>query len=458
MRRPLPIAPLLALVTLAGGAGWVWSQEARPPEQEVPEGTEWDLIVPPGGARSQIRLAFPAAAIATNPDLAQVARESEQTLRDDLEISGVFAIQGPQQLSVLQLTGDPARDYELYRSLGSEVLVQVDYKSEGDLIVLEGRLFDLVSGEPILGKRYRGEREAGRRIAHTFADEIIQYFSGRRGISLTSIAFYSDRSGAEPNQIKEIYIMDYDGKNQRPVTAHKTISLSPAWSPGGDAIAYTSFFSGTPGLYLVQLPSGNKRGLVTDGSLNVNPTFSPDGRRIAFTRSIGDGNPEIFVCDRDGGNLRQLTSSRGIDTSPAWSPTGREIAFTSSRGGSPQIYTMDAEGANLRRITFEGSYNDGADWSPDGTKIVYSSRTGNRFDVVMADVVTNETVRLTDGPASNESPSFSPDGRRIAFARTLGNGPGRTQIFVMDADGGNLRQVTSQGNNWAPAWSGYPPD
>jgi TolB protein len=118
---------------------------------------------------------------------------------------------------------------------------------------------------------------------------------------------------------------------------------------------------------------------------------------------------------------------------------------------------MDAEGANLRRLTFEGSYNDGADWNPDGTKVVYSSRTGNRFDVVMADVVTQETRRLTSGPASNESPSFSPDGRRIAFARTLGTGAGRTQIFVMDADGGNLRQVTSQGNNWAPAWSGYPP-
>jgi len=452
MRRRSLLPFLLLGPVLLIGAGWVFSQE-----QQIPEDREFTLVVPEG-IMAQRRLAFPAATIVTNADLTSVARESEQTLRDDLGISGIFAMQGPEQLSVLQLTGDPARDYELYRSLGNEVLLQVDYKSEGDLIVLEGRLFDLKSGEPILGKRYRGEREAGRRIAHTFADEIIQYFSGRRGISLTSIALYSDRSGPEPNQIKEIFIMDYDGKNQRPVTAHKTISLSPAWSPSGDALAYTSFFSGTPGLYLVQLPSGSKRGIVTDGSLNVNPTFSPDGRRIAFTRSIGDGNPEIFVCDRDGGNLRQLTSSRGIDTSPAWSPNGREIAFTSSRGGSPQIYAMDAEGANLRRLTFQGSYNDGADWSPDGTKIVYSSRTGNRFDVVVVDVVTNEALALTSGPASNESPSFSPDGRRIAFARTLGNGPGRTQIFVMDAGGGNLRQLTSQGNNWAPAWSGYPPD
>ncbi|MEZ5331325.1 MAG: Tol-Pal system beta propeller repeat protein TolB [Thermoanaerobaculia bacterium] len=451
-RLTLPLLHVLAL-GLALGVTGVTSQE----EQQPPEQSEVTVVVP-GTTVTRIRMAFPAATVAAAGGLAPVAQESEETLRDDLDISGIFALQGPEQLSVAQLTGDPTRDYEIYRSLGNQVLLQVDYKSEGDILVLEGRLFDLKSGEPILGKRYRGEREAGRRIAHTFADEIIQYFSGRRGISLTSIAFYSDRSGAEPNQIKEIYIMDYDGRNQRPVTAHKTISLSPAWSPSGDAIAYTSFFSGRPGLYLVQLPSGNKKGIVTDGSLNVNPTFSPDGSRIAFTRSVGDGNPEIFVCDRDGGNLRQLTNSRGIDTSPAWSPNGRDIAFTSSRGGTPQIYAMDAEGANLRRITFEGSYNDGADWHPDGTKIIYSSRTGNRFDVVMADVVTHETRRLTAGPASNESPSFSPDGKRIVFARTLGNGAGRTQIFVMDADGGNLRQLTSQGNNWAPAWSGYPPN
>lgn len=454
MSRRSPLSFVLVALVLSPAAA---SRLAGQDEQAPPAEDSHTYEVP-RGVRASVRLAFPASTVATSSDLGPVAGESEQTLRDDLGASDVVAVQGPEQLSVLQLTGDPPRDYELYRSVGNEVLLQVDYKSEGDILVLEGRLFDLKSGEPILGKRYRGEREAGRRIAHTFADEIIQYFSGRRGISLTSIAFYSDRTGAEPNQIKEIFIMDYDGRNQRPVTAHKTISLSPAWSPSGDAIAYTSFFSGRPGLYLVQLPSGNKKGIVTDGSLNVNPSFSPDGSRIAFTRSVGDGNPEIFVCDRDGGNLRQLTNSRGIDTSPAWSPNGRDIAFTSSRGGTPQIYAMDAEGANLRRITFEGSYNDGADWHPDGTKIIYSSRTGNRFDVVMADVVTHETRRLTAGPASNESPTFSPDGKRIVFARTLGNGAGRTQVFVMDADGGNLRQLTSQGNNWAPAWSGYPPN
>ncbi len=448
-RWPLP----LVLLCLCLGLGALAAQEApplAPPDSEI-------TVRITGEARTQVLLAYPAPDLGAAGALRPAASEVDETLRDDLDASGIFRIQGPSELAVLTLTGDPARDFELYRSLGSQVLLEVVFKEEGGMLVLEGRLYDLASGEPILGKRYRGEASAARRIAHTFADEIVQYFSGQRGISLTSIAFVSDRSGSRANEFKEIYLMDYDGHNQRPITAHQTISLSPSFSPAVDAVAYTSYFSGRPGLYLALLPSGSKRAVVTDGSLNVNPTFSPDGQRIAFTRSLGDGNSEIFVCNRDGSGLRQLTHSNGIDANPAWSPSGREIAFTSSRSGEPQLYTMDAEGANVRRISLQGDYNDGAAWSPDGTRLAYASRTGtNRFDILLADLVTLEARRLTSGPASHENPTFSPDGQRLAFARSVGNGRGATQVFVMDIDGGNWRQLTNEGSNWAPSWSGIP--
>ncbi len=93
----------------------------------------------------------------------------------------------------------------------------------------------------MLGKRYRGDPSIARRIAHTFADEIILYFSGRQGLALTSIAFAADRSG-----FKEIYLMDADGANQRPITAHKSISMSPEWNPNGREIAYISLLLGLP--------------------------------------------------------------------------------------------------------------------------------------------------------------------------------------------------------------------
>ena len=221
-------------------------------------------------------------------------------------------------------------------------------------------------------------------------------------------------------------------------------------------IAYVSYFSGAPGIYLVNVESGVKTPVLTSGNLNISPSFSPSGSRMVFARSVGAGNTEIFVSDRDGSNLRQLTHSSGIDTNPEWSPSGQRIAFTSSRTGSPQVYLMDAEGANLRRVTFDGDYNDGASWSPDGTRLVYASRRRGSFDVAVADVVTLESRLMTNGGGSYETPSFSPDGKRIVFTikKAAGN-QNRTQIYIMDADGANVRQVTREGNNFGPAWSGF---
>ena len=115
--------------------------------------------------------------------------------------------------------------------------------------------------------------------------------------------------------------MDYDGANQNKVTGHQSTSMSPAWSPNGESIAYTSFFNGPPGLYLADLGSGRKRPIITSGSLNISPSFAPDGRRIAFARSV-DGNIEIFTSDLEGGGMHRLTNSSGIDTNPSWSPKG----------------------------------------------------------------------------------------------------------------------------------------
>ena len=153
----------------------------------------------------------------------RAAQVLDRTLRSDLQQSGIFEVQGPDELASLALTGDQQRDFELYRSLRNELLLTTDVRAEGDKLVLEGRVFDLQSGEVVLGKRYRGQVTVARRIAHTVADEIVQFFSGRQGISLTSVAFYSDRNG-----FKEVYLMDFDGANQRAITGHKSISLSPA--------------------------------------------------------------------------------------------------------------------------------------------------------------------------------------------------------------------------------------
>ena len=436
-----PAILIMAIVLLAPG---VPAAQTETPQDQDPN----IIVVLDGNTRPLLRLALPAlqGIGSLAPARVSAASEFQETLRDDLEAAGIFVIQGPEELSVLQLTGDPARDIDQYRSVGNEATLVTTISDSGGRPVIEGRLIDLGSRKDILAKRYRGDYSIVRRVAHTLSDDVIQHFTGRKGLGMTSIAFWSDRSGH-----REIYVMDYDGHNQRQVSAHKSISMSPVWSPTLDGLAYVSYFAGPPGIFFADLATGRKSGIMSDDNHNGSPSFSPDGSKLVFARSLG-GNWEIYTCNRDGSGQRRLTHSPRIDTNPSWGPNGREIAFTSSRSGRPHIYLMDAEGANLRRISFEGDYNDGAAWNPDGTHLVYASRRRGVFQLAMTDLVTLETQLLTNAAASNETPSFSPDGRKVAFSS---NRDGQPQVFVLDIRSGLTRRLTSSGRNWAPDWSAY---
>ena len=168
-----------------------------------------------------------------------------------------------------------------------------------------------------------------------------------RGINQTKLAFSSDRRG---ERSKEIYIMDYDGVAQKPLTANRSLNLTPTWAPDGRSLAYISYRTGTPSLHVAHIYEGRGEVFDTGEGMAINPAWSPDGSQIAFT-STRDGNSELYLIRSDGTALKRLTDHPGIDTSPCWSPTGREIAFTSDRTGAPQIYAMDTEGLNLRRIS-----------------------------------------------------------------------------------------------------------
>ena len=428
----------------------VLAQAPAPPTAATPPpgstGQEVVLTLA-GNQRPLLRLAFPSfAPFSGTPAMATAATTIEATLRSDLDDSGVFQVQGPTELSVVTLSGDFAKDADQYRGLGNEVLLNAEVKTEGPRVVLEGRLVDLASRQTILGKRYAGDPDWARRIAHTFADEIVRHFTGQPGLGLTSIAFTSDRGGA-----KEIYLMDADGHGQRAISNHRSISLSPSWRPNGETLAYVSYIDGPPALYLADIASGRKRPLVTEGTLNISPSFSPDGTQVTFGRSLR-GNVEVFVANADGGNLRQVTFSPGIDTNPAWSPDGRSIAFTSNRGGSPQIYVMDVEGTNLRRVTFSGDYNDGASWHPRQPLLAFSTRQGNSFNLATVDLVALESKVITTGEGSKESPSFSPDGRKLVFSWRRGP---KADIYMVDLASGRVRQLTDAGSNSDPAWSPY---
>jgi TolB protein len=355
----------------------------------------------------------------------------------DIAYSGVFAI-APLPPST-PVTPD------LMKRVEAQLHLALNVWKEGEEYVVEGRLFDQ-SGTAQMKKRYRSPEAALSRTAHMLANELIRLISSRPGIFLTQIAFASNRTG-----MWEIWLMDWDGSNQRKITNHGALSILPSWSPDNERMVYTSFARGTSDMYIINRRGGGRVRINSGLALNTSATFSPVGNDIAFVGSVR-GNPDIYLIKDDGSNVRRLTTTSSIESTPEWSPNGRQISFTSGRTGTPQIYVMDAEGTNVRRISFDGNWNDDATWAPDGERIAYTSRVNGRFQIRIANLVTGEN-RIVAGEGSNEQPTWSPDGQWIAFQS---NRSGKWQVYRMRVDGTDLLQLTFDGENKEPDWSKKP--
>jgi TolB protein len=432
---------LIAAALAAGAACLADLHEAvqAAPQHEI-------TLVDQVTGRKKISIAVPEVLVdGSLPDLRPMAEIIRQVVRDDLLYQGLFAPIHEEYYALIPKHDEEHVPYEDWNSIGVEVLVHTRLKESEGKGILEGRLFDTFKDRKmIFGKRYRGDLEVARKLAHSFADDIILQLTGKRGVGLTRLAFISDRTG-----FKEVFISDYDGYNQNPITANRSINLSPKWSPDALTIAFCSYVFGKPDIFLVSRLGGKLTTLFGRKGLNSTPAWSPDGKRIAFTASF-DENVEIYSINADGTGLKRLTSSPAIDTSPCFSPNGQEIVFTSSRGGTPQIYVMDTDGLNIRRMTYEGTFNDLPRWSPDGKFIAYASGDGFIYDIAVLDIKTGITRKLTSGSGRNENPCWSPDGLQIAFSS---NRSGKMQICVMNADGSNQREITSGGANTMPDWS-----
>ena len=379
----------------------------------------------------------PGAAAPQAVDSGEVRNAFFGSLTRDIAYSGIMALAPPPP--------GIAITPEVLKRINAQLHLQLNVWTEGEDYRVDARLIDQ-SGATQLHKIYRSPKAALARTAHMLSNEIVKTLNGRPGVFLSQIAFASNRTGNW-----EIWLMDWDGANQRRITNHGALSILPSWSPDNERMVYTSFARGTSDMYIINRRGGGRVRVNSGVNLNTSATFSPVGNDIAFVGSIA-GNPDIYVIRDDGSNRRRLTSSGSVESTPEWSPNGRQISFTSGRSGSPQIYVMDAEGANVRRISFDGSWNDDATWSPDGEKIAYTSRTNGRFQIRIANLITGES-RIVAGEGSNEQPTWSPDGQWIAFQS---NRSGRWQVYRMRIDGTDLLPLTSEGQNKEPDWSKKP--
>lgn len=400
----------------------------------------------------KLRLAVPdfqAVGMESNP----LAERFNRVLWSDLEVSGIVELASKSFYPATAPTTPEELRAEEWAALpvGAHMVVFGQLSGSGQSATVAVWVHDVRNprAPAVLAKRFRGEAtEAGiRRLAHELADEIVLRVSGGLpGIAQSRIAFVSDRSGS-----KEIWLMDYDGHNQTQLTYHHSICLGPRWSPDGSRIAFTTYLEGKPDIYMHSQVTHKRVAFPTYPNTTTTLTWSPDGRQVAFSSSR-TGNQEIYMANADGSNLRRLTYSLAVDISPVWNPkTGQQIAFVSDRGGAPQIYLMDSDGANVERLTSGAGYAVAPAWSPNGQLLAFTWRKeGSGFDLYVMDVATRQTVQLTHNSGNNEHPAWARDGRHLIFQSQRG---GREQIWMMLADGTQLRQLTFEGGNTAPHWS-----
>lgn len=467
-----PVAALL--LTAIAGYGAAVSSQASPPR---PAGAE-QTSAPPGRTQGQSEISLIISADAGAPprygvpDFLALSSDAEtvaaaktigQVLWDDLAFERDFyMIPRDTYRTIPAATSADDIPFDRWRELGADGLVIGTVQKIDDGLRVATRLYNVRGRQSVFGKEYSGGSGNPRLYAHTISDELHEQQRGLRGVARTKLAFSSDRDGervvgtVEKRDVKEIYIADYDGVNQRRITANRDLNIFPVWSPDGRGILYTSYRRGYPDLFLSLIYQGvmeepmSKHARDSQGNRPQNSLgmFSPDGARIAFS-SNRDGNYEIYVMNRDGSNLLRLTNNKAADITPTWNPQGTRIAFTSDRTGTPQIWVIDADGTNLQKLTSE-PYADRAAWSPLGTEIGYAARTGPGNDLKVMDLATRQVRQLTFGEGTNESPVFAPNGRHLAFQSTRA---GKMQIFTIARDGKDLRQVTRVGNNFTPNWS-----
>jgi len=371
-------------------------------------------------------------------------------LTHDLDLTGFFALIETRDSGEKVGPGGvgktpPAEDFRSWGNLGAEALIMGQVTFRDRSLTLEARLYDVVKKEMIVGKRYLGEISDLSRMVHRFADEVVLALTGEPGFFQTKIVYVSKGQGS-----KEIFLMDFDGRNVSQLTRHQSICLSPRFSPDGTKIAFTSYKSGNPDMYLKFVRSGEERRIAAHTGLNITPSWSPDGQRLALTLSK-DGNSEIYIMRLDGSGLIRLTNHPAIDVSPSWSPDGKKIAFVSDRGGSPQIYVMNADGQNVQRLTFQGTYNTHPSWSPRGDRIAFDASAGGGYNICTIRPDGTDYRVLTDNLGRCESPSWSPDGRHLVFS---GNSQGGPHIYMINAEGTQIKRLTFQnGGDTNPYWS-----
>ncbi|WP_227519960.1 Tol-Pal system beta propeller repeat protein TolB [Mangrovitalea sediminis] len=379
-----------------------------------------------------------------NEDLTQI-------VRDDLDMSGNFKSLDPSRMLSLPSQGSQVY-YRDWRLLGQRYLVigQIQRGATDQNYHVQYELFDVTQQKQMLKSNLTTTANNLRSLAHVISDQVYKAITGVRGAFSTRLAFVTlDKEGGK--SVYRLQVSDVDGQRAQVLLKSTQPILSPDWSPDAKKLAYVSFETGQPAIYIQDIATGKRQKLTDFQGLNSAPAWSPDGKDMLMTLSK-DGNAEIYEMDLANRQLTRLTHHWAIDTEANWAPDGRQIVFTSDRSGGPQIYQMDLRTQDAKRLTFGGPYNASPRYSPDGKYIYYVHRDGGNFNIAKMNLSTGEQTILTHTDL-DDSPSVAPNGRMLIYCTHQGT---KSVLSVISVDGGSKYFLPAKfGDVREPAWSPF---
>ena len=343
------------------------------------------------------------------------------------------------------------RDWRMLKQ--SYVLTgQLKYSELSKKYEVAYELIDVLSQKRVLGAVLAAGPKGLRKLAHKISDEVYEAITGVRGAFSTKIAYITVKPLTKKKSEYKLHVSDADGKNDYVLFKSNEPMLSISWSNDGQHIAYQSFHSGRPAIYIQHVKSGHQRKVTSFKGLNSAPMWSPDDSSLVMTLSK-DGNAEIYAYDLSTNKLNRLTNHYAIDTEASWSPDGKEVVFTSDRSGKPQVYRMNIKDKRPERLTFIGNYNARPRFSNDGESLYYVHQSRGGFHIAAINMKTQEQLVLTSETSLDESPSLSPNGRMIIYSTLRGR---NSVLAVVSVDGGSKYFLPSNsGDVREPSWSPF---
>lgn len=390
--------------------------------------------------------------VAETTGASQIAADIARLVGEDLKGTGLFReINKSAFISQISSFGAPVQ-FADWKAINAQALIVGAVSVQGEQITVKFRLYDVFAGQEMgAGLQLSGTRAGWRRIAHKVADQVYTRLTGEAPYFDSRVVYVSE-TGPKDDRKKRLAIMDYDGANNQFLTDSSSIVLAPRFSPTGDRVLYTSYETGFPKIYLLDVASVGRRVLQSrDGTMSFAPRFAPDGKRVVFSLESG-GNTDIYLMDVNSGVEKRLTNAPSIETAPSFSPDGSQIVFESDRSGSQQLYIMSSAGGDARRISNgQGRYGTPV-WSPRGDLIAFTKQSKGRFHIgVMR--IDGSGEKLLTASFLEEGPTWAPNGRVIMFTRETQGEGGSSSLYSVDISGRNLQRVKTEGGASDPSWS-----